>query len=40
MISTFKDLVPTDKKVVKSFHICEAPEVYIYVDIMLKIFWA
>lgn len=30
MISTFKDLVPTDKKVVKSFHICEAPGSFIY----------
>ena len=30
MISTFKDLIPTNKKIVKSFHICEAPGSFIH----------
>ena len=30
MISTFKDLIPTSGKVVKSFHICEAPGSFIH----------
>ena len=36
MISTFKDLVPTDKEVVKSFHICEAREVLYMLRFYVK----